>query len=283
MPSQALVKNYLYIYTQNEWENISMLAGVRGRRTGIEYQLDIPNLVNSAEAGYYDEFYKDIALAYKINKEFSLYSSFANKTFYSSNTNVNDPHRDHDYTHYGVGLNFTSKSIFGGKLSEDFQYIRQDSDQYASYQRNVFINNVRYNFSFNNNWHSFISYIGRFSYDRESKDFYRLANMVRAQVRYNLPNYNNRAFAIAGSRINAENLSRIYFGYVEYPLTSSISLSLEDRYSHNIYNTIISAVEYKLNDKFLFFIENNNTQSYSKINIFDFKNTFTLGTRMLFR
>lgn len=283
LPTQPLVKNYLYLYSLNKWENISMLAGIRGRRTGIDYQFDIPEAINSTKAEHYDEFYKDFALAYKLNSNFSLYSTFENKSFYSSNPKFNDPRRNHDYTHYGVGANYTSKSIFGGKLSEDFQYVRKDSEQYASYQRNNFINNLRYIFSFNNNWHSFISYIGRFSYDRNTKDFYRLANMVRVQVRYNLSNHNNRAFAIAGSRINAENMSRIYFGYVEYPLTNSISISLEDRYSHNVYNTIISAVEYKLNNNFLFFIENNNTQSFSKINSYDFKNTFTLGSRMLFR
>lgn len=274
-PIQPLVKNYLYLYTQNEWEDISMLAGVRGRRTGID--------INSSEAEHYDEFYKNIALAYQLNTNFSIYSTFENKSFYNSTTEFNDPRRNYDYTHYGIGLNFTSKNILGGKLSEDFQYIRKDSEQYASYQKHNFVNSLRYNFSFNSNWNSFLSYIGRFSYDKETKDFYRLANMFRIQLRYNLPDYYNRAFAIAGSRINAENLSRIYFAYFEFPLTNTISLSLEDRYSHNVYNTVISAVEYRLNNSFLLFVENNNSQSFSRINSYDFKNTITLGSRMLFR
>ncbi len=282
-PIKLLVKNNLYLYTQNQWQNMSLLAGLRGRRSGIDYKFDYQDVINSAEAEYYDEFYKDLALAYNLNSELSLYSTFENKTFYSSNVNFNDPGRNHDYTHYGVGVNYTSKSFLGGKISEDFQYLNKESQQYESYQRHNFINNLRYNYSFNPYLSSYISYFSHFSYDKTDKEYYRLANMLRLQARFNIPSYNYKAFVIAGSRISFENLSRIYFAYLEYPLTNSISLSLEDRYSHNIYNTIISAIEYKLNSNFLFYLENNNTQSFSSFTTFDFKNTFTLGSRMLFR
>ena len=48
-------------------------------------------------------------------------------------------------------------------------------------------------------------------------------------------------------------------------------------------------MDYKINNNFLVYIENNYVQSLRKIdnfefeNTYDFKNTFTLGTRMLFR
>lgn len=289
LTTQPLVKNYLYLYTQNEWESVSFLAGVRGRRTGIDYQFDISDAINSAEAEYYDEFYKDIALAYQFNSDFLIYSTYENKTFYNSVNSFVDPYRNHDYTHYGLGVNYTSNSFLGGRISEDFQYLNKESQQYQSYQRHNFINNLRYNYFLNPYISSFISYISQFSYDKEDKEFYRLANYARAQLRFNIPSYNYKAFVIAGSSISFENLSRIYFAYVEYPLSNSFSLSLEDRYSHNVYNTIIASMDYKINNNFLVYIENNYVQSLRKIdnfefeNTYDFKNTFTLGTRMLFR
>lgn len=287
--SQPLVKNHLYIYTDLAWNNLNLLAGLRGRRTGIDYHFKRPNSINTAEAEYYDEFYKDVAISYNIDDEMSLYSTYLNKTFYSSNTSIIDPRRDQDYSHYGIGFNYTSKNFLGGKISQDFQYLNKESEQYQSYQRHNFINNLRYNFTLNTYLSCYFNYVSHFSYDKEDKEFYRLANMLRFQARYNIPSYNNKAFVIAGSSLSFENLNRIYFGYIEYPLSNALSLSIEDRYSHNIYNIIISSLEYKINSSFLLYVENSYTQSlriidnYEYENTFNFKNTLTLGTRMFFR
>ncbi|MBI9031435.1 hypothetical protein JEZ13_05490 [bacterium] len=282
-PVQPLVKNYLYLISKNEWDNFTLLAGLRGRATGIDYKFDISDAINTAQAEHYDEFYKDLALAYKLTNNVAIYATFENKTFYSSNADFNDPGRDYDYTHYGGGVNFTSKNFLGGKFSEDFQYLRKDSKQYADYQRHNFINKLRYNYIMTPALSSFVSYISKFSYDDKEKEFYRLANMVRVQARYNLLNYNYQAFLIAGTSLSLENLNRIYFAYVNYPINKSFAISLEDRYSHNVYNTIIASLDYRLNSNFMFYIENSNSQSFSNINIYDFKNTLTIGTRMLFR
>lgn len=287
--SQPLVKNHLYIYTDLAWNNLNLIAGIRGRRTGIDYHFKRPSSINTAEAEYYDEFYKDLALAYNINDEFSVYTTYENKSFYSSNTSLIDPRRDQDYSHYGLGVNYTSKSFLGGKISEDFQYIRKESNQYDSYQKHNFINNLRYNYTLTPHLSTFLSYISRSSYNTEDDQFYRLSNLARFQARYNLPNYQNRAFLIAGTSLSFENLNRIYFGFIKFPLANSLALSLEDRYSHNVYNTIITSIEYKVNSNFLFYIENTYTQSLRSIdnfemdNTYDFKNSVTLGTRMLFR
>ncbi len=287
--SQPLIKNHLYLYNNFDWDNISIFTGVRGRRTLIDYHFKRPNSINTAESEYYDEFYKDISIFYQLNNEFMVYSTFENKSFYSSETAVIDPKRDQDYTHYGLGVNYVSKDFIGGKISEDFQYLRKDSEQYASYQKHNFINKLRYNYTFTPYLSTFISYISRFSYDNEEKEFYRLSNMARVQARLNLPNYNHKAFIIAGSTISFENLNRIYFGYAKFPLTNTIAISLEDRYSHNVYNTIVTSIDYSFNSNFLFYLENNYTESLRKIdnfeneNTFNFKNSFVIGTRMLFR
>lgn len=283
LPVQPLVKNYLYLISKNEWANFTLLAGLRGRTSGIDYKIGIPDAINSAQAEHYDEFYKDIALAYQLSNNIAIYAVYENKTFYSSNTNFNDPGRDFDYTHYGGGVNFTSRDFLGGKISEDFQYLRKDSEQYADYQRHNFINKLRYSYNITPTLSSFVSYISKFSYDDKGKEFYRLANMVRVQARYNLANSNYKAFLIAGTSLSLENLNRIYFAYAKYPLSKSFSLSLEDRYSHNVYNTIIASLDYQLNSNFMVYLENSNSQSFSNINTYDFKNTLTIGTRMLFR
>lgn len=283
LPTQPIIKNYMYLYAKNDWNDFSLLAGLRGRRNTIDYQFDVAEAINSAKAEHYDEFYKELALAYKLRSNIFLYATYENKSFYSSNTSLSDPGRDYDYSHYGVGVKFSSIDFLGGKLSDDFQYLRKDSEQYATYQRDNFINQLRYSYRLTPSLSSFCSYISHFSYDNNEKEFYRLANMVRLQARYNLPNLNYKAFIIAGTSLSLENLNRIYFAYIKYPIINALSLSLEDRYNHNDYNIIVASLDYELNSNFMFYLENSNSQSFSEINYYDFKNTLTLGTRILFR
>ncbi len=283
LPTQPLVKNYLYLISKNEWEDFTLLAGLRGRRNNIDYQMDIPNAINSAKAEHYDEFYKDFALAYSFNDYINFYTTFENKTFYSSNTSIYDPSREYDYTHYGGGIQVKLVDYLGGTIKEDFQYLRKDSDQYENYQKNNFINSLRYTYRLTPHLSSFVTYISRFSYDNQDKEFYRLSNMIRLQARYNLPNFDNQACLIAGSVLSIENMNKIYFAYFKMPVIGSLAISLEDRFSYDIYNTIIASLDYQVNSNILFFLENSNSQSFDNINVYDFKNTISLGTRMLFR
>ncbi len=282
LPSQTLAKNYSYLVYEGQFNNLQILSGVRYRTNYYDHQIDLGGLINTAEYHTYDEFYKDIYLAYNLSEEVRIYSDFYNKTFYSSTKDFLDPKREYDVTEYGLGVNYTSKDFFNGKLVEDFYYEKRLGDNLQEYEEDYFVNSFRYVLALHDRLNAFCSYISHFSYDSEDKEFYRLANMVRMQLRYNISYDDGDSYILAGTRLNPENQSRRYFVEVKYPLMDKLYCRVNETYYYETYNSVSTALEYYLTSASHIYVENNYTDSLDDFGYYSYKNQFLLGARMYF-
>jgi hypothetical protein len=281
VPTQTLAKNYSYLVYEGNYKDFKLVTGLRLRSNYIDYQFDGMDF-QANEFYTYDEFYKDIYLSYNFNDKMSIYTDFYNKSFYSEITSLYDPKREHDVTEYGIGINYTNNDFFYGRVMEDLYYQKRDSEQYQDYQEDYFIYNLRYVFPVTSNLNAFCSYISHFSYASQEEEFYRLANMVRLQMRYDLPADYSDAYLIAGTRLNPENESRRYFIEAKYPLLERLYCRINETYFYEAYNKVSTALEYYISPASHVYIESNYTDSLDKSNLYKYKNNFTIGTRIYF-
>ncbi|MDP8232899.1 MAG: hypothetical protein P9L91_09585, partial [Candidatus Zophobacter franzmannii] len=280
---KPVAKNNLTFLAKQAIWNFDLEGSVRYRNLYYDY-------LETDDNEQENDLFTDLMLSYKIIPGLSVFGTLYYKDDMADITNEelppnyadNDPEAYFDELSFGGGVAWKHRFNLNHAVRIQSQYLRRDGDTIPEYMTNYFLTDMRYIFSLTPNLNGFVSYINRGVFDKGNKEFYRVANVIRTQFRYQLRMFDERAYAGIGVKYNPENKSDRYYIEASYPIISSLAVKLADAFSPEYYNNIVAGLEYSIGKYNRIYVENTYTTVRSDITALNDYNLFTFGARIFF-
>jgi hypothetical protein len=280
---KPVAKNNLTFLAKQAIWNFDLEGSVRYRNLYYDY-------LETDDNEQENDLFTDLMLSYKIIPGLSVFGTLYYKDDMADITNEelppnyadNDPEAYFDELSFGGGVAWKHRFNLNHAVRIQSQYLRRDGDTIPEYMTNYFLTDMRYIFSLTPNLNGFVSYINRGVFDKGNKEFYRVANVIRTQFRYQLSMFDERAYAGIGVKYNPENKSDRYYIEASYPIISSLAVKLADAFSPEYYNNIVAGLEYSIGKYNRIYVENTYTTVRSDITALNDYNLFTFGARFFF-
>jgi hypothetical protein len=294
----VLKNNFSFMAKQIVW-NLDLEGSIRYRNLNYEYS-------EPGSLEQENDLFSDLVIDYRFSRDFSVFGTL----YYKDDlANINSSEIPPDYPfsnpeqYYnelavGGGLGWDHRFGMNHGIKARTQYLYRDGDALPDYLQNYFLTDIRYTFTLTPSLNGFVSYIIRSCFakqtdlsvakdgDGESEEdegrFYRIANVVRAQLKYQLNLLDERAYVCVGGKYNPENKTDRFFMEVSYPVISRLTLKAGDAFSPEYYNDIYGGIEFMPRKLHTLFIENRYTITKNDITALDDYNLLTLGARFFF-
>ncbi|MBN2829017.1 MAG: hypothetical protein JXR56_01715 [Candidatus Cloacimonetes bacterium] len=290
----VLKNNLTFMAKQTVW-NFDLEGSLRYRNLNYEYG----DPVSSEQE---NDLFSDLKINYRFYSDFSVFGTLYYKDDLANIKSseippdypISDPESYYNELAVGGGLSWKHRIGLNHGIKAQTQYLYREGDTLPDYLQNYFLTDIRYTFTLTPSLNGFLGYINRSCY-AQAKDvttakdgegdegkFYRIANVVRAQLKYQLNLLDERAYCCAGAKYNPENKTDRYFVEVSYPVISRLTIKAGDAFSPEYYNDIYCGIEFMPRRLHTLFLENRYTIVRNDITALADYNLLTVGARFFF-
>ncbi len=276
-------KNSLtFAATHNQW-NFNIDGAIRYRNLNYDYHL-------SEETEHENDLFIDLTLSRDIIEGLGAFTTIYYKNDLNDipnseipdNFEINDPSKYYNELTLGGGVYWKKRFSNNQVIKVSTAYLHRDGETIPDYLTHYFITDVRYPYSLSPLLYGYISGISRGCYNEQDDKFYRVSNLIRAQLKYSLNPFDSRAYICAGFKYNPENKTDRYYGEVSYPIDRFLTLRVADYISPKYYNNVVTGIEYSFAKYNSIYLENTYSIVKSDVLALADNNELRLGTRIAF-